>query len=69
MPARSVCLVALSLSEAGPRRFGRQASVMDMPHHPVGNDSCVPTLIHMYEPPHERPHVHSHRTPEDTAGY
>ena len=25
--------------------------------------SCVPTLIHMYEPPHERPHVHSHRTP------
>ena len=25
--------------------------------------SCVLTLIHMYEPPHERPHVHSHRTP------
>ena len=25
--------------------------------------SCVPTLIHMHEPPHERPHVHSHRTP------
>ena len=32
MPARSVCLVALSLSEAGPGRFGRQASVMDIYH-------------------------------------
>ena len=37
MPARSVCLVALSLSEAGPGRFGRQVSVIDIyhtiPHH------------------------------------
>ena len=43
MPARSVCLVALSLSEAGPGRFRRQASVMDiyhaMPCHAVETDS------------------------------
>ena len=32
MPARSVCLVALSLSEAGPGRFGRQVSVTDIYH-------------------------------------
>ena len=37
MPARSVCLVTLSLSEAGPGRFGCQVSVTDiyhtMPYH------------------------------------
>ena len=32
MPARSVRLVTLSLSEAGPGRFGRQASVTDIYH-------------------------------------
>ena len=32
MPTRSVCLVALSLSEAGPGRFGRQVSVIDIYH-------------------------------------
>ena len=32
MPARSVCLVTLSLSEAGPGRFGGQASVTDIYH-------------------------------------
>ena len=32
MPARSVCLVTLSPSEAGPGRFGRQASVADIYH-------------------------------------
>ena len=32
MPARSVCLVALSLSEAGPGRFGRQVSVTGIYH-------------------------------------
>ena len=32
MPARSVCLVTLSLSEAGPGRFGRQVSVTDIYH-------------------------------------
>ena len=32
MPARSVCLVTLSLSEAGPGRFGRQVSVIDIYH-------------------------------------
>ena len=30
MPARSVCLVTLSLSEAGPGRFGGQVSVTDI---------------------------------------
>ena len=37
MPARSVCLVTLSLSEAGPGRLGRQVSVTDIydtiPYH------------------------------------
>ena len=32
MPARSVCLVTLSLSEAGPGRFGGQASVTGIYH-------------------------------------
>ena len=32
MPARSVCLVILSLSEAGPGRFGRQLSFTDIYH-------------------------------------
>ena len=32
MPARSVFLVTLSLSEAGPGRFGRQVSVTDIYH-------------------------------------
>ena len=32
MPTRSVCLVTLSLSEAGPGRFGGQASVTDICH-------------------------------------
>ena len=30
MPARSVCLVTLSLSEAGTGRFGRQSSLTDI---------------------------------------
>ena len=32
MPARSVCLVTLFLSEAGPGRFGGQVSVTDIYH-------------------------------------
>ena len=32
MPARSVCLVTLFLSEAGPGRFGCQRSVTDIYH-------------------------------------
>ena len=32
VPTRSVCLVTLSLSEAGPGRFGRQPSVTDIYH-------------------------------------
>ena len=37
MPARSVCLVTLSLSEAGPGRFGCQVSVTDvhLPYHTI----------------------------------
>ena len=36
MPARSVCLVALSLSEAGPGRFGGQVSVIrHLPYHTI----------------------------------
>ena len=50
--ARSVCLVTLSLSEAGPGRFGRQASVTDiyhaMPCHagrvPSVHGTCYPVL-------------------------
>ena len=30
MPAHSVCLVTLSLSKAGPGRFGRQLSFTDI---------------------------------------
>ena len=78
MPARSVCLVALSLSETGPGRFGRQVSVMDICHAMPCHATSVPTLIHVMSPqpawptgkdttghwsPHARPHVHSHRTP------
>ena len=32
MPACSVCLVTVSLSEAGPGRFGGQVSVTDIYH-------------------------------------
>ena len=39
MPARSVCLVALSLSEAGPGRFGRQVSVIDI-YHTIPYHTC-----------------------------
>ena len=45
MPARSVCLVTLSLSEAGPGRFGFQVSVTDiyhaMPYHTIPCDVDV----------------------------
>ena len=40
MPARSVCLVALSLSEAGPGRFGRQVSVIDI-YHTIPYHGCA----------------------------
>ena len=49
MPARSVCLVALSLSEAGPGRFGRQVSIIDIyhttPYHTIGPcaQMCLPS--------------------------
>ena len=41
MPARSVCLVTLPLSEAGPRRFGGQASVTDIYHTIPYHTSCA----------------------------
>ena len=41
MPARSVCLVTLSLSEAGPGRFGRQASVTDI-YHTMPSHHAIP---------------------------
>ena len=44
MPARSVCLVTLSLSEAGPGRFGRQVSVTDI-YHTI----LVPVPVHTVE--------------------
>ena len=47
MPARSVCLVTLSLSEAGPGanagRFGRQVSVTDILHLPCHAMPCRQT--------------------------
>ena len=50
MPARSVCLVALSLSEAGPGRFGRQASAIDiyhtMPWHGMALRSVQLSSVH-----------------------
>ena len=58
MPARSVCLVTLSLSEAGPGRFGGQVSVTDiyhtMPYHTIpyqylnapGDIQCL-CFVHM----------------------
>ena len=39
MPARSVCLVTLSLSEAGPGRFGRQVSVTGI-YHTIPPSCC-----------------------------
>ena len=43
MPARSVCLVMLSLSEAGPGRFGGQVSVTDIYHTmPYPADLTIP---------------------------
>ena len=50
MPARSVCLLALSLSEAGPGRFGRQVSVTGIYH-----------TIPYHTPSRSRPLVRLHR--------
>ena len=41
MPACSVCLVALSLSEAGPGRFGRQQSFTDIYHTMPQHAHCT----------------------------
>ena len=46
VPARSVCLVTLSLSEAGPGRFGRQASVTDIYHATRTAHPCVQPQPH-----------------------
>ena len=42
MPARSVCLVTLSLSEAGPGRFGCQPSLTDIYHIIPYHGMCCP---------------------------
>ena len=45
MPARSVCLATLSLSEAGPGRFGDQVSVTNIYHTiPYHNMKTVPNI-------------------------
>ena len=41
MPARSVCLVTLSLSEAGPGRFGGQVSVTGIYHTIPYHNVCA----------------------------
>ena len=46
MPARSVCLVTLSLSEAGPGRFGRQISVTDIYHTIPYRYQCSSLNLH-----------------------
>ena len=46
MPARSVCLVTLSLSEAGPGRFGGQVSVTDIYHTiPANRNATLPCSV------------------------
>ena len=53
MPARSVCLVALSLSEAGPGRFGRQVSVIDIYHtiHTPPHPTSHPPPLQLHATP------------------
>ena len=48
MPARSVCLVTLSLSEAGPGRFGRQVSVTDI-YHTIPYHTMTEKTIYSYK--------------------
>ena len=48
MPARRVCLVTLSLSEAGPGRFGGQVSVTDI-YHTITH-THAPISMYMYTP-------------------
>ena len=45
MPARSVCLLTLSLSEAGPGRFGGQVSVTDI-YHTIPSHTVALTIDH-----------------------
>ena len=49
MPARSVCLVTLSLSEAGPGRFGCQVSVTDI-YHTIPYQARGPAIQHNIVP-------------------
>ena len=65
MPARSVYLVTLSLSEAGPGRFGRQAlsrqaSVMDIYH----TMPCHSNTLSLVCP---NPHLHARATTREAA--
>ena len=54
MPARSVCLVTLSLSEAGPGRFGGQVSVTGIyhtiPYHTIPYQTCLLATTHGSRP-------------------
>ena len=47
MPARSVCLVTLSLSEAGRGRLGRQVSVTDI-YHTISVTDIYHTIPYLY---------------------
>ena len=66
MPARSVCLVTLSLSEAGPGRFGGQVSVTGIyhtiPYHTMGVlPSTQPVAIAYHTIPYTPYHTPYHR--------
>ena len=64
MPARSVCLVTLSLSEAGPGRFGRQVSVTD---GRFGGQVSVTDIYHTI--PYRHLPYHGCATVDATSGY
>ena len=61
MPARRVCLVPLSLSEAGPRRFGRQVSVIDIYHTTIPYLRSAPLFSARLLPTMSRGHVPNDR--------
>ena len=62
MPARSVCLVTLSLSEVGTGRFGGQASVTDI-YHTMPCHTHAPKKLLFCPLPSPPPHTHISRVP------
>ena len=76
MPARSVCLVTLSLSEAGPGRFGGQVSVTDIyhtiPYHTIPYHGPERTQIALNSPANTyyqaRPVITIALMPDSTLG-